>query len=477
MDDLIALKMRELELEQARLARLKDEQLWTFEPYGWQREFWDAGRYNKQRMLMAANQVGKTSVSCVEAGYHLTGKYPPDWNGYRFNHPINAWALGVSGEQIKSVLQSKIIGRIISKDNDCEGGLIPSSLLLKGSLVKGALKDSIKEASIEYASGGYSTLSFKSYEQGQAVLMGEIIDLVLIDEEPRDPTIYPQVLTRTLNGDQKRGGLVILSFTPEWGTTELVYQFTEKLQLGQYFKNVTWNDAPHLTEERKEQILASLPDHQREMRSKGIPILGSGRIYPCQDEQIIDNCDRIPDHWPRIGGIDFGWNFTALIWMAIDRDSGVFHIYDALKIEKEEPMNIAMIMRKRGDWIPWSWPMDGHLPEKRQGTAQKDLYAEEGVNMLPSHATDKSGSVSVEAGLSRIRQLMKVGQWKVAEHLKPYFEEYRLYHRKEHKIVKSNDHLLDASRYAEMMNRHAITKEEAEGAIIEPTYLRSRYKR
>ena len=473
---LLELKLQELELQEYKLRLLEEEKAWRFKPYSWQHEWFEAGRHYKQRMLMAANQVGKTETNCVELTYHLTGRYPENWKGYKFYHPINAWALGVSSEQIKKVLQQKLLGQLIDKNNNFRGGLIPNALIIHDSVVKGALKNSVKEIHIKHIGGGDSRLSFLSYEQGQAVLMGDIVDYALIDEEPRDPTIYPQVLTRTLNGNQKRGGLIALSFTPEWGTTELVHQFTENLQDGQYFKNVTWDDAGHLSEERKAQMLAALPEHQRDMRSKGIPCLGSGRIYPYVESSFAVEIPFIPNTWARINAIDFGWQNTGLVWMAHDRDTDTVYVYDARKTSQVDPVELALIMKKPHNWVSWAWPHDGHLPEKRTGKTQMSMYRDEGIKMLNEHATHSDGSMSVEAGILEIRQRFKTGRLKVANHLTQFFEEYRLYHRNDGKVVKCNDHILDAMRYGIMMLRHANTQADIETTILPAHYVRNRYK-
>jgi hypothetical protein len=53
---------------------------------------------------------------------------------------------------------------------------------------------------------------------------------------------------------------------------------------------------------------------------------------------------------------------------------------------------------------------------------------------------------------------MQTGRFKVFDHLNDWFEEFRMYHRKDGKIVKLGDDLMSATRYADMMKRHAITK-------------------
>lgn len=467
MNDLVRLKKKQYELMQAKLKLLEENKLWKFKPYPWQADFWAAGRKNKQRLLMAANQVGKTSCCAIEVCYHVTGIYPENWQGYKFNHPINCWCLGVSGEQIKRVLQNKILGK--EGKDDFSDGLIPNKYIDIKSAVRGQLKGSIKEIKIKYKDVGWSKLSFLSYEQGQHVLMGDVVDLALIDEEPRDNNIYGQVVTRTINGNHGDGGLVILGFTPENGTTELVYQFTDKIQEGQYLQTATWEDAPHLSEEKKEQILAALPPHQREMRSKGIPQLGSGAVYPIMDDQLYSDLDSIPDYFKRLNAIDFGFRTCALIRGAWDVDNDILYIYDAEKIQEKTPAELSLIMN-RDKWIPWAFPVDGHQPDKGKGCDQKELYTDYGVNMLDDPAATEEGSRSVELGILRLTERMKTGRLKVSKHLKQFWEEKRLYHRKDGKIVKKNDHIMDALRYLEISLRYAITKSDITGIKLIPRY-------
>ena len=51
--------------------------------------------------------------------------------------------------------------------------------------------------------------------------------------------------------------------------------------------------------------------------------------------------------------------------------------------------------------------------------------------MLPEHAQFADGSVSVEAGLMAMLTRMQMGKLKVFKHLNDWFEEFRLYHRKD----------------------------------------------
>ncbi len=83
-----------------------------------------------------------------------------------------------------------------------------------------------------------------------------------------------------------------------------------------------------------------------------------------------------------------------------------------------------------------------------------------------------SGGNGVEAGLMEMLDRMQSGRFKVFKHLADWFEEFRMYHRKDGKIVKMDDDLLSATRYAVMMKRHAIYKPKPNKPIA---YRRDRF--
>jgi hypothetical protein len=87
--------------------------------------------------------------------------------------------------------------------------------------------------------------------------------------------------------------------------------------------------------------------------------------------------------------------------------------------------------------------------------ACQPLQADQGLNTLPERATFEDGGNGVEAGVIEMLDRMQTGRFKVFAHLKEWFDEFRLYHRKDGKIVKERDDLLSATRYAVMMKRFA----------------------
>lgn len=432
---------------------LETNQLEFLKPYEWQQEFFRAGKTNKQRLLMAANQVGKTrGCGAPEIAYHLTGLYPEDWEGYVFNQPIDAWALGVSGEQIRDNLQQAILGDTIDGE-EWGKGTVPLKCIgdyIRSSQTKGL----VKEIKIKHKSGGWSSLGFRSYTQGQHALMGPIKDLILIDEEPEDPEIYPQCVTRTINGDNGKGGLVMLTFTPENGMTELVTQFMEDRREGQYLLNVTWDDAPHLTPERKQQILAAIPPYQRDMRSKGIPVLGEGLIYPVDQGSIEVDPFPIPDHFRRISAVDFGISHPfATAWVAYDPDTDTIYLYHEYRQSGVLPPVHVSAIKKQGE-VRVIYPHDGDQTEKSSGRTLAESYKKEGLKFYKKFS-NPDGTNFVEPGIFEINTRMANGTFKIFKTCTKTLEEIRKYHRKNGKIVKLDDDLMDAMRYAVMSIRHA----------------------
>jgi hypothetical protein len=225
-----------------------------------------------------------------------------------------------------------------------------------------------------------------------------------------------------------------------------------------YLVMAGWDHAPHLSEKTKRELLASTPAHLRDARSKGIPALGSGAIFPVAEEQIRVSPFPIPPHWPQINGLDFGWTHpTAAASIAWDRDADCIYVTKVYRRSEAPPVIHAAAVKAWGDWIPVAWPHDGNN-DTAAGEALARQYKQHGLPMLNEHATHEAGGNSVEAGLMEMLDRMETGRWKVFSTCDQWFEEYRLYHRKDGKIVKVIDDTLSASRYAYMMRRKAIVK-------------------
>lgn len=219
---------------------------------------------------------------------------------------------------------------------------------------------------------------------------------------------------------------------------------------------MTIDDAEHYTPEQRAAIIASYPAHEREARAKGIPTLGSGRIFPIEESLVAVDAVDIPRHWAVLGGIDFGWDHpTAAVKIAWDRDADCIYVVAAYRVKEQTPVIHAAALKAWGKSLKWAWPHDGLQHDKGSGEQLAELYRLQGLELLPERATFDDGSNGVEAGLMDMLDRMQTGRLKVSKHLTEWFDEFRLYHRKDGKVVKERDDLMSATRYAIMMLRFA----------------------
>lgn len=432
-----------------------------YRPYPFQIEFHKAededGARAMQRLLMAANRVGKTEAGGHETAIHATGEYPDWWKGEVIEHPELIWAGGVNNDKVRDIAQKMLCGNPI--DPDAWGtGTIPKKNLLR-SVRKPGIPNALESVLVKHKNGHNVTIAFKSYEAGAKDWMGEKVSVVWLDEEP-DQTIYGQALARTVD----TGGILYMTFTPENGATMVVQSFMNDLKSGQQLYRATWDDAPHLTEQAKAQILSAVPEHERDMRSRGIPMVGSGLVFSVPDEWIsIDPCV-LPRNALYGNGIDFGWDHpTAVAYLAYDRTTDVMYLYDGYRARKTLPPIIAQNINGKGKWIPTFWPRDGLQADKGSGVSLSAQYSDLGVNMWPRHFTnpptadDKGlGNEAVEPGLMDMLQRMSSGRFKVFNTIPDFFEEKRAYHRKDGKLVKLNDDLISATRYGSQSKRFFV---------------------
>lgn len=167
---------------------------------------------------MAGNQLGKTVAGSMEWATHLTGRYPDWWDGYRFNTGGRYWAAGESGVSTRDTVQKLLVGPP-EREEEWGTGSIPYKDILDTQRGRSA-PDGLDSVVVKHVSGTSSTLLFKSYEQGRAKWQGDTLNGVWFDEEPPSD-IYTEGLTRT----NATGGLVILTFTPLKGMSDVVQMF------------------------------------------------------------------------------------------------------------------------------------------------------------------------------------------------------------------------------------------------------------
>ena len=407
--------------------------------------FLNAGKEFTQRAFIAANRTGKTVTGAYEMACHLTGDYPDWWQGRVFEEPIKAWAASKSNSLTREVLQEELLGSIM----EIGTGMIPKDSIIR-TTKKPGVADAIEAVYVQHVTGGLSELVFKSYEQGRESFQGTKKQVIWLDEEPSDYGIFSECLTRT-SGEEGKAGIIFCTFTPLFGLSDVVMSFLPEGKFPEggidpnnphkYVTQVSWDEVPHMSTKWKEEALKTYSAHEREARSKGIPSLGAGAIYPYLESDVLVDPFEIPIWWPRAFGLDVGWNRTAAIWGALDPESNQIYLYSEHYVGQEVPAVHASAIKSRGDWIWGAIDPRSDSRSQADGTRLVDLYENEGLHLTPADNT-------VEAGLYRINQLFASGQLKIFSNLSNWLTEYRVYRRDENgKVVKKNDHLMDAMRY------------------------------
>lgn len=400
--------------------------------------FFAGGLTKRERLMLAANRVGKTEgVGGYEMSLHLTGLYPDWWPGRRFTRAIKGRASGDTAKTTRDIVQEKLMG----PPGVLGSGLIPQDAIVS-TTAKSGVPGAFDSVTIRHTSGQLSRLRFQSYDQKRVAYQGDEQDVDWLDEEP-PIDIYVECLMRTMTTN----GMVMLTFTPLSGLSETVLAFLpggkldERTEGSKLVVMATWDDAPHLSSKDKDELWASIPPFQRDARSKGIPQLGSGAIYPVPESDFVIKDFEIPEHWPRAYGLDVGWNRTAVPWGALDRDSDTLYVISEHYRGQAEPSIHAEAIKARGSWIP------GVIDPAARGRGQAD-----GQRLMQDYidlGLDLDVAFNgVESGIYQVWMRLSTGRLKVFSSCQNWLTEFRLYRRDEKgQIVKVNDHLMDATRY------------------------------
>lgn len=449
-----------------------------FEPYPYQKAFFSAvseeryitphpkkeGVLSTVRWLQAGNQLGKTTCAAIEVSYHATGIYPDWWEGHRFRIPPRILVAGVTNDSTRDVVQNELCGNP-RDDAEFGTGTIPKDKICDFTRKPGVM-NAFESVTVKHISGGRAVIKFSAFEQKKGSFMGQRIDFGWMDEEP--PW---DVFSQFVRGTISTRGKLIVTFTPEEGLTQVILMLSEKLKKGWAIIRAGWADAPHIVNdlEYMEQLKDQYPEFELKMRMNGEPFMGSGQVFLTPDDNIKIDPFHIPDHWPRICGIDFGIDHPfAASWLAWDRDNDVVYLYDSYKIKRETPPVHSSAIKRKGDWIPVVWPHDGLQEDKGSGIPLADYYRDEGLNLLeekfsnpPSDLQKEGqGGNGVEIGLIAMNDRMKTGGFKVFSTCYDFFEEKSTYHRKEGKLIKLNDDVISSCRYAIQSLRFAEIEEK-----------------
>lgn len=488
----------QIETLHSLLAKKKEferfNKLALWKPYQFQKDWIEASKIYSQRYLSAANRIGKSYGACLEMAIHLTGLYPGWWNGAVIeSSDWDYWAIGISQESVNNVLMKELLGISDARDLSNIGtGAIPKSCIDVFSMVKDGAR--CLKVKIRHTDGNTNTLHFFASTQDEGVFMGAGVKYILMDEQFKNESeLYAQCLTRTATTK----GFISVTATPELGQSPLWTLFSSDESGYLYFQSATWDDAPHLSEEDKARLLAGYPEYQREMRSKGIPVLGSGAVYPFSETEInsgynldaikrwMENGSRFKNRDVRLmWGCDFGYASTAdadpstLILAAYDGEEDIIHVVWewSSKIDGKSnrlahmPEHMANIIKNSPfPNAPLIVPHDAKKQIDGLGTNVTRLSEMKryGVNVIPTvfeipyqlttgaHEKPKHPR-SLSWTIGYLCKLFQDKKLKIkTKECKGLMTEFRNYQYKDNGQPKDkNNHFLDAMRYAVVSIKH-----------------------
>lgn len=436
----------------------------------WQRGvFEDHGAIAKQVLLSAGNQAGKTQCGAADVAIHATGEYPAWWDGPDLSGMLREfpllWCGGANNDRVRDICQKQLCG----DPNDPKAwgsGWLPKAVLVD-RVLKAGVRNAFDTVTVRHKDGFLVTIAFKSYDSSLLDWAGDPVALIWLDEEPPQ-IVYSQCVARTT----ATGGWVKMTFTPEHGATEVVSGFLTRLKVGQLLLLVGLDDARHgdgrghLNAAIRAQLEEVYLPHERDMRIRGLPVLGSGAVFPLAIETILCEPFPIPPSMRRLYGLDFGRGGqnhpTAAVWLAFDPELKSCWVYDVYKSAATETAVHGQALRARGAWIPAAWPHDGHRKESYATAGVAAAYRSMGLNLLRQHALleegdDDDGTIAVEPGIFLLYRAMLEGRFRVFSNLVPWQEEFRMYHRAETdgSIVPIGDDLMSATRIGYVMRRKA----------------------
>lgn len=408
--------------------------------------FMNKGKDFRFRAFMGGNRSGKSTTGATELTYHVTGMYPDWWQGKVQKKPMNWWIICESGALYRDSIQKILLG-----EDEIGTGLIPKECIESYFALPGT-PGAIGTIKVKHKKGHVVTIIVKTYEMSREQFQAAKVDGILFDEEPPE-NLYTECLMR-LMGTGKEPGIAILLFTPCKGLSNVILRYLPKGQFPSngvppdrpdcYVCTVDWDHAPHLSDEDKKALLNEIPINERDARTKGIPALGSGKIYPVDEQFITCKPFEIPEYWPRAYGLDFGWVATAVVWVAQDPRTQTKYVYTEYKRgQTVDSLHIESVKR-RGDWIPGIADPSGGGRNQSNGQLKIDEYRQKGLILVP-------GYNAIRVGIDKILNEFESGSLKIFFTCEKLLEEIRIYRydtRNPNEPAKNQeDHLCDALKY------------------------------
>ena len=426
-----------------------------------------------QRAFFACNRGGKSFGASWEISYHLTGRYPEDWVGKRFDKPIKALAASNTEEQTLLVCMAPLIGTDNRKNEDLIGtGMIPKESLILENCVGN--RSGFREIAVRHVSGGVSTVRLSEYGKGAQALQGTAWDLIWLDEDvPED--VHGELGLRLITTK----GHMLLTFTPKWRYSEVMQYFYENKEGEEdyrdnfgYTRATVW-DIDHLSEVDIQNMKNTTPRNLWPAVLEGKPKMGGGRIFAgIHKDQCSyvdsDYSEGLQETWPRLIGLDTAFTKDKYVgvWAAFNepRDQVIIYDWYVYDFTKDGPCSIMDHIPKIAAKGGRDYPIitDSKIREKTlsDGGATITIYTEAGLFMLPQGfknprwITQTTGTKFNDrsAGIAEMYERMATDRLKIHADFREFWDEFYTFSidEKTGKPQDYRDDCMDAVRYAVM---------------------------
>jgi hypothetical protein len=310
-----------------------------------------------------------------------------------------------------------------------------------------------------------SKLGFFTYKQDASMLAGWEGDYAEWDEPPPESHWREMALRLFARGGAHRFGMTPVNMVGGgigWIKREIwdranpdhpEYDPTISLV------RASIHDNPDYSAEDIERTLARYPADERQAREHGDFIHFGGMIYPGGFGKYlkpVPSPDELMYHDVYVG-IDPGLKNAAFVWIAFDNDNRAF-VFDELVIKEGTPIDYARhIRRVNAKWSLTAARMNDPIYIIDPSARNRSLINRESVEaeLARQGIFSIPGQNQVEAGVQQVRRRLSEKGLYFSESCRGLVaesDEYRMEDRPdgEFKVVKENDHRLDALRYALM---------------------------
>ena len=166
--------------------------------------------------------------------------------------------------------------------------------------------------------------------------------------------------------------------------------------MSKYIDMIGWDDVPHLkpphvTQEELDELESSLLPHQRQARRTGKPALGSGSIYPVDEDDLLVDPFKLPADWPRAYAMDVGWNKTAALWAAHDVDNDTYYLVHEYYVGQQDPIVHAAAIKRVSEWMTGAIDPASTGSNQKDGTKLKNEYRAEGLKLVSANNAVNAG--------------------------------------------------------------------------------------